>query len=344
MEKYIFEYEDLSILGKFRTSWSIKILTQGTKSKKPKSSSSPGNNILYWDVEAGNPIGALENYELKCRKNVETIRTTQKTKPMASAPSVLNIWSFVLLEFNGRVLFGSYGEREFVSRDEPELIPFFGMVEASELVSDENNKRFLKFILHQSCDSFVWDLNLRNRACSREKYEIEYLDLSRFLPLSESSDHQESAARKETDVFLTEYSCTSSELSIEILMDEIIHVVTDKNEFDNQDKSKLTAFFGVFGLSQFWWIDFKTDVSIQTFLSSWTFSIETLMEKLKPVITDKNEFEKRHTSKLIALLGVSGITGVWCKDQKPWLFQWMVLYRSKSFHKDIYDRSHSCHF
>ena len=99
----------------------------------------------------------LENYELKCRKNVETNSTTQKTKPMPFAPNLLNIWTCVLSEFNGRDLFGSYGEREFVSRDEPKLIVFFGMVDASELVSDENDKNFLNFSLHQICEPFVWD-------------------------------------------------------------------------------------------------------------------------------------------------------------------------------------------
>ena len=134
-----------------------------------------------------------------------------------------------------------------------------------------------------------------------------------------------------TDVSIQTF-LSSWTFSIGTLMEKLKLVITDKNEFDNQDESKLTAFFGVLRLSRFWWIGFQTDVWIQTFLSTWTFSIGTLMEKLKSVITDKNEFENRHTSKLIALLGVSGLTSVWCKDQKLLLSQWMVLYRSKTFH------------
>ena len=57
----------------------------------------------------------------------------------------------------------------------------------------------------------------------------------------ESSHYRNSEARLPTNGYPFEYSCTSLKLSIEALLDETKHVVTEKKEIEYGDLSKLLA-------------------------------------------------------------------------------------------------------
>ena len=76
--------------------------------------------------------------------------------------------------------------------------------------------------------------------------------------------------------------------------------LTSKKKFDSWDKSKLVAHFGNFGQSKHWSNDESKKCFDRIFSSRMSgFRNETLMEQMKPVVTEKNEFEYRDNSLLM---------------------------------------------
>ena len=64
------------------------------------------------------------------------------------------------------------------------------------------------------------------------------------------------------------------------------------------------------------------------------FLIESVMEEIKPLVVEKEEFEYREVSKLLELSGTFGLSGLWRKEQKHQLLLgvlWHICKEQLSF-------------
>ena len=128
------------------------------------------------------------------------------------------------------------------------------------------------------------------------------------------SDYQIYEARLKKNDFATKSTITPKKLSIQTLAEEIKLVVTSKDEFEHEDKSILIASFGFFGLSKFFLPGNKKIVLQKILLWKLRILIETLMEELKPVDTEKEkELQSRDDSTLMAHFGIIRLSEFWTK-------------------------------
>ena len=96
-----------------------------------------------------------------------------------------------------------------------------------------------------------------------------------------------------------QYSNTSREFQIETLKADIKSVVLEKSELEKRNESKIEAYLAFLehqdsnaGMKK---MTFRTHAPQKT-----QFSIATHVEEMKPVVMEKNEFENRALSKLLA--------------------------------------------
>ena len=80
-----------------------------------------------------------------------------------------------------------------------------------------------------------------------DKHEYEYQNISLKLTLFVSLDYQDSDARTKVNNLPINFSSTNLEFSMEILMEEIEPVVTEKHDFECRDNSLLKPLFRNFG-------------------------------------------------------------------------------------------------
>ena len=102
-------------------------------------------------------------------------------------------------------------------------------------------------------------------------------------------------------------------------------VVTDKHGFDCREKLKVTANFVLFGHLSFWCKDLNKMFLIKFSSTSHRFWIETLMERIKPRVTDfqyRDNFQKNST---IWSFRINGIL----KRGTKWVFQMNLLTKGR---------------
>ena len=108
--------------------------------------------------------------------------------------------------------------------------------------------------------------------------------------------------------------------------------------FKKREESLTIAFLG---LLRFWCRD-KNKISIEPFFKSVKFSIDTLMEELKPVVTERYEFEYQEESISKALIGSFGLSRFCCQDQIKRLLNWIHPYKCNVFVSDLYGKNQTC--
>ena len=59
------------------------------------------------------------------------------------------------------------------------------------------------------------------------------------------------------------------------------------------------------------------------------------MEEIKPLVTEKHEFEYRDESNLLALFGIYGLSGFWCKEQSQKFSKQLVCHKLKALGWDL---------
>ena len=126
--------------------------------------------------------------------------------------------------------------------------------------------------------------------------------------------------RDKKNAFSIEFYSVSLHFSVETPKKEIKHVNTEKHEFDHRDELILTASFGVSDYENFDARILETDVSMGNSCTSWRLSITTLMEEVKRVIMETDEFDLS----VNALFGIIGLSGFLCKDPKLQLSHHLV--------------------
>ena len=128
-------------------------------------------------------------------------------------------------------------------------------------------------------------------------------------------DYQNTELKVKLINFSIECSSPSVHFSIEILTEEINPVVTEIDELEYQHKSIKLLFLE---FSDHQNVDARIkakELSIELSSDTEKLSIEFLMERMKPVITEKYDFDNRDESKLIALFEFFWQPGYWCKEQ-----------------------------
>ena len=105
-----------------------------------------------------------------------------------------------------------------------------------------------------------------------------------------------------------------------MLMAETKTVATQNIKFEVEVKSVSKSVSGTLVQSGFWCNEenrlFKTNWFVRTPKSS----VGILMEQIKPVVSEKIEFEHRVKPKVIALFGIFGPSGFCCKEEIRQLF------------------------
>ena len=95
------------------------------------------------------------------------------------------------------------------------------------------------------------------------------------------------------------------------LSKKIMPVATENDDFGYG----ISEFFGLFRLADSQASYQSGDFSTTWFVTSWMFSVETLIEEVKPVITDKIELKNWKKLKFRALFLGFSLTGFWYKNQ-----------------------------
>ena len=109
------------------------------------------------------------------------------------------------------------------------------------------------------------------------------------------------------------------------LVKKIKGVTTDTYEFEYRVGSVLLVFFGFSFLSRIWWKNGNKWSADQFSFCHYKVFDWVLIEKTKPVVTEKTEFFFRDGSLKIIPLGVFRITGFWYREQKLELLDRMVF-------------------
>ena len=108
-------------------------------------------------------------------------------------------------------------------------------------------------------------------------------------------------------------------LTIETFMNGIRPVVTEKEQFESGDESILIAHFWFLAVPEFQSKNGTALFLIEFSSVSVRYSIETLMEEIKP-LNMKNEFEYRYEAMSKALIRFFVLSGFWCQDQNALFF------------------------
>ena len=95
--------------------------------------------------------------------------------------------------------------------------------------------------------------------------------------------------------------------SIETLMQQIEPEFSEKIELEHRDKSKIIAPFGSFGPSAFCCKEENRHLPNLNACSKYFVRIETAMEEITPLLTEKHDFENRDDSKLKTFSAFSDI-------------------------------------
>ena len=74
-----------------------------------------------------------------------------------------------------------------------------------------------------------------------------------------------------------------SRISKNYLVEKKKPAIVDKDDFEYRDKSKVIAFFGIFGLSRFWCEEELNDLICQPISTIFKFSAEAIIEDTKPL-------------------------------------------------------------
>ena len=119
--------------------------------------------------------------------------------------------------------------------------------------------------------------------------------------------NEDSDARKTTDSFLNDWFVKTPNKSTGIFMQQFKPDVSQKSELECRKKSNSYQLLE-FSNYQFCVARNKLDnFSTQRFAKRWKLPIETLMEEIKPLITEKHDFENRGDSKLKTFIAFSDI-------------------------------------
>ena len=138
--------------------------------------------------------------------------------------------------------------------------------------------------------------------------------------------------------FSIDCSSTSGNHSNSTRVEGIKLVVMEKFDLQKREESLTIAFLG---LLRFWCRD-KKEISIEPFFESVNFSIDTLMEELKPVVTERYEFEYQEESLSKALIGSFGLLIFCCQDQIKRSLNWIHPYKCNVFVSDLYGKNQTC--
>ena len=87
------------------------------------------------------------------------------------------------------------------------------------------------------------------------------------------------------------YFSKSSSLPISILVEEMMPVVREQDNFECRGKLKFISLSGVFGLSGVWCRKQVTDYSTKENSTKSKFPIEASMGEVRPEVTEPNGFE-----------------------------------------------------
>ena len=85
-------------------------------------------------------------------------------------------------------------------------------------------------------------------------------------------------------------------------MEKFQLVVTAKHEFEYRNLSGLIELFGIRTINIPVQGSLRNDFSIESSFTNVEASTEIFMDQIKPLITEKHEFEERHLSSLLILL------------------------------------------
>ena len=138
----------------------------------------------------------------------------------------------------------------------------------------------------------------------RRKKRFVSLDESKIMAHLGLADYQNSCSRNTTIDLSIEFSCASRNCSIEALMEKIRLVVTEKYDFEYQDKSLIKRRFDFWDYRNFEAKKNMTELFFKSRSHNINSLIETFMIKLNPLI-GKNEYDYRGISILSALFGIS---------------------------------------
>ena len=146
-----------------------------------------------------------------------------------------------------------------------------------------NLKKFLNRILHYNCRAFDWHVD------GSHSYENQFLELWY---------NQVSDATKKPTTFQSIDLWQLQKISIEILMQQIEPENSEKIELEHRDKPKFMESFGNFGPSGFCCKEENRHSFNLNVCSKYLFPIETAMEEITPLLTEKHDSENRDDSKL----------------------------------------------
>ena len=145
-------------------------------------------------------------------------------------------------------------------------------------------------------------------------------------------DYQDSDAESGMSSFSVENSYAFRNLSIETLMNEIKPVIMEE-KLESREDSKLEHFSN-FRLSEFRLKGRKKYFWNQSSSTSVQIPMETFLEKIKPVDTQKYEIEDRDNSEILAFFGFAGISTLWAKGENDWLFNGLLMHNVKASNCD----------
>ena len=111
----------------------------------------------------------------------------------------------------------------------------------------------------------------------------------------------------------------------------------DKYKFDYGDESKLFRLWTI-GFSEFWAKELNDRFLNRKLPKSVELSVQTLLEEIKTVVTQKYQLEYREKSILTALFDILDYKKNWWNYQRDWIFNRILLSKFIFFDADIQER------
>ena len=105
-----------------------------------------------------------------------------------------------------------------------------------------------------------------------------------YYQILEYLNYQNCEAWNKVDDFMKKYSGTTSNFSIDTLIEEFKPINTENNEFDYPEESKMLALFDIWDCQESDAKLKKNETFLKRFSSPAMFLIEKLMKKIEPVL------------------------------------------------------------